>query len=49
MKETTALNRIKKIAESIDYIKIYIEIETKNDKWTLEKEKECKVIGFRKE
>ena len=49
MKKTTALNQIKKIVESIDYKKVYIEIETKNNRWTLEQEKEHKIIGFRKE
>lgn len=49
MKETTALNKIEKIINDMDYKKIYIEIETKNNKWTLEKEKEKEVIGFRKE
>ena len=29
MKETTALNRITKIIENLDYKKVYIEIETK--------------------
>lgn len=49
MKETTALNRITKIIENLDYKKVYIEIETKNDRYTLEKEKVKKIAGFRKE
>ena len=49
MKESTALNKIKNIIENIDYKKVYVEIETKNNKWTLEQEKEKEVIGFRKE
>ena len=49
MKETTALNRIEKIIEDINYKKIYIEIETENNKYTLEKERAIEVLGFRKE
>jgi hypothetical protein len=47
MKATTALNKIKKIIESIDYERVYVEIETKNDKYTLEQEKEKNIIGFK--
>lgn len=49
MKETTALNRITKIIENLDYKKVYIEIETKNDRYTLEKEKVKEITGFREE
>ena len=46
MKETTALNNISKIINNIDYKRVYIEIETKDDKYTLEKEKEKVITGF---
>lgn len=49
MKETTALNKIKNIIESIDYKKVYVEIETKNNKYTFQQEKEKEIKGFRKE
>ena len=49
MKETTALNQIKKIVDKMEYKKLYIEIETKSDKWVLEREKERPTIGFQKE
>lgn len=39
MIETTALNRISKIIDSINYETAYIEIQTKSDKYTLNKEK----------
>lgn len=45
MKETTALNRISKIVEDINYKSLYIEIKTDNDKYILEKERNNK-IGF---
>ena len=38
MKETTALNRISKIIDNINYETAYIEIQTKSDKYTLNKE-----------
>lgn len=46
MKETTALNQISRIVDKLDYKSVYIEIQTKDNKFTLEREKE-KVIGFR--
>lgn len=46
MKETTALNQISKIVNQINYKSVYIEIETDNDKYTLEKYRNRK-IGFR--
>lgn len=45
MKETTALNQISKIIESINYKSIYVEINTENNKYTLEKDNKRK-IGF---
>jgi len=39
MKETTILNRIEKLTESIDYEKVYIDIQTANDRYTIEKNK----------
>ena len=45
MKETTALNRISKILENINYKSVYIEINTYKDRYTLEKENK-RVIGF---
>lgn len=45
MKESTALNNISKIAEKINYKRLFIEIETEKDKWTLEKEN-SRQIGF---
>lgn len=47
MKETTILNNISKLVEKIDYKTAYIEIQTKTDKYTLNKEKDTKVTGFR--
>ena len=45
MKETTALNQISKIIENINYKSIYVEINTENNKYTLEKDNSRK-IGF---
>jgi len=45
MKETTVLNRISKLVENIEYKTVYIDIETKNDRYTLEKNSK-KQIGF---
>lgn len=45
MKETTLLNNINKLVEQINYKSIYIEINTENNKYTLEKDKKNK-IGF---
>lgn len=45
MKETTAIEKINNIIESIDYKSAYIEIQTKSDKYILEKEKKNR-IGF---
>ena len=41
------LNKITKVLKEIPYINAYIEIETKTDKFILEKHKETSVIGFR--
>lgn len=49
MRETTALNRISAIVEKIDYKSLYIEIQTKTDKYTLQKDKNIKVTGFKKQ
>ena len=45
MKETTALNQISKIVDKLNYKSVYIEIHTKDNKYTLEKEPN-KIIGF---
>lgn len=49
MKETTALNQISKIVDKLNYKSVYIEINTSKDRYTLEKEKPMRVIGFSKE
>lgn len=46
MKETTALNQISNIIDRLNYKTAYIEIQTKDNKYVLEKEKN-KVIGFK--
>ncbi len=46
MKETTALNQISRIVNKLNYKSVYIEIKTKDNTWTLEKEGNSK-IGFR--
>lgn len=46
MKETTALNQIGKIVDKLNYKSVYIEINTENDKYTLERDKSRK-IGFK--
>lgn len=46
MKETTALNQISKIVDRLNYKTAYIEINTKDNKYVLEKEGN-KVIGFK--
>ncbi len=46
MKETTALNQISKIVDKLNYKSVYIEINTANDRYVLEKDKK-KEIGFR--
>ena len=43
---TTALNRISKIIDSMNYETAYIEIQTKSDKYILNKEKQIRVTGF---
>jgi len=48
MKETTALNQISKIVDKLDYKSVYIEIQTRDNKFTIEKEKNNK-IGFKVE
>ena len=45
MKETTALNQISKIVDKIKYKSVYIEIDTENNRYTLEKDKRT-MIGF---
>ncbi len=45
MKETTVINNISKLVDKINYKSVYIEIETANDRYTLEKNKR-KQIGF---
>lgn len=46
MKETTVLNNISKLIENINYKSVYVEIQTKDNKYTLEKNKATE-IGFR--
>lgn len=46
MKETTVLNNISKLADKINYKSLYVEIDTGENKYTLEKEKHKK-IGFK--
>ena len=46
MKEVTALNQINNIIDRLNYKTAYIEINTKDNKYVLEKE-ENKVIGFK--
>ncbi len=46
MKETTALNQISRIVNKLNYKSVYIEIKTKDNTWTLEKDSNSK-IGFR--
>lgn len=46
MKETTVLNKISKVIENMNYKSVYIEIHTDTDKYTLEKEKPLRIIGF---
>lgn len=45
MKETTVINRISRLIDNINYKSVYIEIETDNDKYTLERNNRNK-IGF---
>ena len=45
MKETTVLNRISNIVDNINYKSLYIEIDTGENKYTLEREKH-RQIGF---
>lgn len=45
MKETTILNNISKLVDKMNYKSVYIEIETANDKWTLERNNR-NPIGF---
>ena len=49
MKEITAINRISKLIDEINYQSAYIEIKTEKDKYVLEKERPIRVVGFRKE
>jgi len=45
MKETTVLNRISNLVDNINYKSLYIEIDTGENKYTLEREKH-RQIGF---
>lgn len=45
MKETTVLNNISKLVDKINYKTIYVEINTENNKYTLERDKRNKA-GF---
>lgn len=44
-----AINKIEKILESINYEEFFIEIKTKNGKYTIEKKREHEILGFLKE
>lgn len=46
MKETTALNQISRIVDKLNYKTAYIEINTKDNKYVMEKEGN-KAIGFK--
>lgn len=46
MKEVTALNRISKILDNMEYKSAYIEIQTKSNKYVIEKENPKRIIGF---
>ena len=48
MKETTALNQISRIVDKLNYKSVYIEINTANDRFVLEKDT-SRQIGFRSE
>jgi hypothetical protein len=48
MKETTALNQISRIIDKLNYKTAYIEINTKNNRYVIEKQ-DNKIIGFKKE
>lgn len=45
MKEVTVLNNISKLVDKINYKSVYIEIQTEDNKYTLEKDKKNR-IGF---
>lgn len=45
MKETTVLNNITKLVDKLNYKSVYIEIDTGNDKYIIEKNNVAK-IGF---
>ena len=45
MRETTALNQISRIVDRLNYKSVYIEIHTKNNRYTLEKDNR-RMIGF---
>lgn len=45
MKETTILNNISRLVDKINYKSLYVEIDTGDNKYTLEKEKH-RQIGF---
>lgn len=47
MKEITVINQISKLIDKLDYKNAYIEIQTINEKYILEKEKPKRVIGFK--
>lgn len=47
MKEITVINQISRLIDKIDYKNAYIEIQTNNSKYILEKEKPKRAIGFR--
>lgn len=45
MKEISVINKIDKLVENLDYKSVYIEIQTRENKFMLEKNKQNKV-GF---
>lgn len=46
MEMTKALDKINNIVNQIDYKNVYIEIKTKSDTYTLDKQKPRNPIGF---
>ena len=46
MKETTIINQISNLIDKLDYKSAYIEIQSNNDKYILEKQKQ-RQIGFK--
>ena len=47
MEYVKQLNKISKIINEIPYKHVYIEIETEQDRYTLDKDRKAPAIGFR--